>query len=217
MEDLRTFAESSTVVDTKDFQEFKFKLSEADAKRRRDRAQRKHEFKSFLNTCSRSQPAPSSSRITVGAGTPLNGGPATGSNANARRALPKLTEAERKLLSENKGCLKCRKVNTGHFAKECPVGFLNPATYRNLITGRTSVAAIADVPTHDEDRDGIFVEVPHIAAIHGVNALSSCVLSSSDDSWSSDNEYVKHPLSLPHIVWNARLHLPCGISDRYLC
>ncbi|PSS03898.1 hypothetical protein PHLCEN_2v3942, partial [Hermanssonia centrifuga] len=61
--------------------------------------------------------------------------------------------------------------------------------------------------------DDDFVDVPRVAAIHGVCAMSSCVLSSGDESWSSDNEYVTPPLSLPHIIWNARLHAPSGISD----
>ncbi|PSR74302.1 hypothetical protein PHLCEN_2v9954 [Hermanssonia centrifuga] len=213
VEDLRTFAESSTISEITNFQEFKYKLSEADSKRRRERAQRKHELESFLSARARPQSTSLYSRIPPGVGTPLNSGPAAGANANTRRALPKLTEGERKLLSENKGCLKCRKVNAGHFAKECPVGFPNPATYRNLVTGRNTVAAIVEATPQAQDHDNDFVEIPPIAAIHGVNALSSCVLSSGDDSWSSDNEYVNHPLSLPHIVWNARLHSPSGISD----
>ncbi|PSR79334.1 hypothetical protein PHLCEN_2v7075 [Hermanssonia centrifuga] len=200
VEDLRTFAESSTISEITDFQELKYKLLEADSKCRRERAQRKHKLKSFLSVRARPRSTSLSSRIPSGAGTPLNSSPAAVANANAQRALLKLTEGERKLLSENKGCLKCQKVNAGHFAKECPVGFPNPATYCNLVTGRNTVATIVEATPPAQDHDNGFVEIPHIAAIHGVNALSSCVLSSGDNSWSSDNEYVNHPLSLPHIV-----------------
>ncbi|THG94211.1 hypothetical protein EW026_g7216 [Hermanssonia centrifuga] len=85
-------------------------------------------------------------------------------------------------------------------------------TYRNLVTGSNSVAAIVEASTTAAIDDD-FVDVPRVAAIHGVCAMSSCVLSSGDKSWSSDNEYVTPPLSLPHIIWNARLHAPSGISD----
>ncbi|PSR80007.1 hypothetical protein PHLCEN_2v6813 [Hermanssonia centrifuga] len=145
-EDLRNLAESAAAIEIKGFQEFKALLSEADSKRRRVRAQRKLEIESILGSRTRSLGTSSAHRFTAAAGTPLNGGSSAGTNTNARHILPKLTEAEQKLLLENKGCLKCRKVNAGHFVKDCPIGFPNPTTYRNPVTGSNFIAATLDMP-----------------------------------------------------------------------
>ncbi len=147
-----------------------------------------------------------------GTGTPLYGGPSAGTNANTRRTgtLPKLTEGERKLLEQSKGCLKCRKVNAGHFAKACPDGFPNPANYRNLVTGKATVAAIAEVQPGAIETD--IVDISHVAVINSTSSTPSCVLTSDDEDWESD-KYVRPPLTLPHIVWNTRLHSPSSLEN----
>ncbi|PSR75135.1 hypothetical protein PHLCEN_2v9320 [Hermanssonia centrifuga] len=170
VEDLHTFAKTSVVFDTKDFQQFKSLLSDVDSKQRRNCSQPKYEFKTCLSSCTRLSVTSHVPRI---AGTPLVSGPSAGTITNSRRVLPKLTNAEQKLLSDNKGCLKCQKVNTGHFAKDCPAGFPNPSTYRNLVTGRNAVAAIIEAPSSSPDDN--FVEVDNVAAVHSINALPFCL------------------------------------------
>ncbi|THG93882.1 hypothetical protein EW026_g7471 [Hermanssonia centrifuga] len=155
-EDLRTLAETAEVMGLTDFQEFKEALSEADSKRRVDRAKRKREIENVLAARSRFSVPSSSSRPAPTSGSAiLNSGPSAGANANSRPSragtLPKLTEAERKLLEQTKGCLKCRKLNAGHFARACPDGFPNPVGYRNLVTGKAVVAAFVEVTSDTGD------------------------------------------------------------------
>ncbi|THG93621.1 hypothetical protein EW026_g7664 [Hermanssonia centrifuga] len=163
VEDLRTFAETSVVVEATDFQVYKGLLSEADSKQHRDRAQQKLELENFLSSCTQSLAASSAPRFMAAAGTPLNGGPS----------------------AENKGCLKCQKVNTAHFAKNCPAGFPNPLTYRNLVTGYNTITAIVEVELTVVDND--FVKIPTVAAILSTNTLFLCILSSGNKSWSESN------------------------------
>ncbi|THG93880.1 hypothetical protein EW026_g7473 [Hermanssonia centrifuga] len=201
-EDLRTLAETAEVMGLTDFQEFKEALSEADSKRRVDRAKRKREIENVLAARSRFSVPSSSSRPAPTSGSAiLNNGPSAGANANS------LTEAERKLLEQTKGCLKCRKLNAGHFARACPDGFPNPVGYRNLVTGKAVVAAFVEV-TSDTGDD--VADIPHIAAIKP--AIPSSVLTSNNEDWDSD-KYVRTPLTLPHIVWTARLHSPSSLEE----
>jgi hypothetical protein len=46
--------------------------------------------------------------------------------------LPKLLEAERCLLYDNEGCLKCCRVYVDHCSTNCPNNFPNPSTYKPL-------------------------------------------------------------------------------------
>jgi hypothetical protein len=60
--------------------------------------------------------------------TANNAGPST----STRTTLPKLTDNERKLLYNNKGCLKCRHVFVTHKANNCPVHFPNATLYKTV-------------------------------------------------------------------------------------
>ena len=78
-------------------------------------------------------------------------------------SLPKLTNAERQLLYDNDGCLKCRHVFVNHRSPSCPNDFPDATTYKPLMQGfvdaisrclRRNIAAIitgdqggAPVPT----------------------------------------------------------------------
>ncbi|THG92770.1 hypothetical protein EW026_g8249 [Hermanssonia centrifuga] len=181
-EELRSLAETTEVQAVMDFQDFKESLSEADVKRRIDRNWRKREIEAII--ASRTRVSVPTSRVTTTTlSRPLAGGSSAGATANTRTApLPKLTEDERKLLGNSGGCLKCRKVNAGHFAKSCPNGFPDPASYRNLVTGKLAVAMIAEITPIEED---VF-EIPHVAVVKRTPSLQSSVLTSDDDDWDSD-------------------------------
>jgi hypothetical protein len=49
-----------------------------------------------------------------------------------RKQCLKLLDAERKLLNENDGCVKCRCFLVDHRMANCPNDFLNPAMYKSL-------------------------------------------------------------------------------------
>ncbi|PSR71874.1 hypothetical protein PHLCEN_2v12251, partial [Hermanssonia centrifuga] len=209
-EELRSLAETVDVQAMTDFQDFKEALSEADVKRRIDRNRRKREIEAVIASRSRiSVPATTSRTNIISHSRPLTGGPSSGATANTRNVvLPKLTEGERKLLGDSKGCLKCRKPNAGHFARACPDGFPDATTYRNLVTGRATIAVISEVTPVD---DNVF-EIPHVGVVQQAPPLQSCVLTSDDDDWNSD-KYVAPPISLPHIIWRARIHSPSSLLD----
>ncbi|THG92983.1 hypothetical protein EW026_g8116 [Hermanssonia centrifuga] len=196
-EELRILAETAEVIALADFQEFKETLSDADSKRRIDRNRRKREIEAFITSRARFTIPAAPSRTSANAVKPLINGPSAGSTANVRRAaaLPKLTDSERKLLEQSKGCLKCRKLNAGHFAKNCPDGFPDAASYRDLVTGKVAIAPIAVIDTVEGD---IF-QIRHVGAVQGTSSAPSCVLTSDDDDWDSDM-YVKSSISLPHIL-----------------
>ncbi|PSR72503.1 hypothetical protein PHLCEN_2v11626 [Hermanssonia centrifuga] len=183
-EELRSLAETTEVQAVMDFQDFKESLSEADVKRRIDRNRRKREIEAII--ASRTRVSVPTSRVTTTTlSRPLAGGSSAGATANTRTApLPKLTEDERKLLGNSGECLKCRKVNAGHFAKSCPNSFPDPASYRNLVTGKLAVAMIAEITPIEED---VF-EIPHVAVVKRTPSLQSSVLTSDDDDWDSDKQ-----------------------------
>ncbi len=95
-----------------------------------------------------------------------------------------------------------------HVSKACPNSFSEAANYRNLVTGKQTIAAITattlDKPINAED-------VMLVAAVS--YAVSSSVLGSGDESWFFDSEYVPSPTSVPHILWHAHLHTPSGLSN----
>jgi Aspartyl protease len=66
---------------------------------------------------------------------------ATQPSSSTRVSLPKLTEAERKLLFDNSSCLKCRRFFQSHVSTTCPNDFPNPATYHTLTQANVDAAA----------------------------------------------------------------------------
>ena len=44
----------------------------------------------------------------------------TKSTSGKSRSFTKITDAERKYLDDNHGCYWCRKINAGHFSRDCP-------------------------------------------------------------------------------------------------
>ena len=58
--------------------------------------------------------------------------PAASATSDPRLVLPKLLDAERHLLYDNEGCLKCRRIFVDHHSTNCPNNFPNPSTYKTL-------------------------------------------------------------------------------------
>lgn len=56
------------------------------------------------------------------------------------KQCPKLLDMERKLLNDNKGCVKCRKFFVDHRAVNCPNDFSNPIRYKTLTQGNVDHA-----------------------------------------------------------------------------
>jgi hypothetical protein len=97
-----------------------------------------------LNRRNDSRPASSASSRSLSR-PPLS----TSSTTNApqpRRSVPKLSDDERKLLSDHEGCFKCRTFHAGHRSAECPKGFPDTSTYKPLTVALTCTAARVNTP-----------------------------------------------------------------------
>jgi hypothetical protein len=58
--------------------------------------------------------------------------PTAPTTSNSCLVLPKLLETERRLIYDNEGCLKCRRVYVDHRLLNCPNNFPNLAMYKTL-------------------------------------------------------------------------------------
>ncbi|KAH7904200.1 hypothetical protein BJ138DRAFT_1019457, partial [Hygrophoropsis aurantiaca] len=65
---------------------------------------------------------------------------ASSSTTPATPRLPPLTQAERDLLAQNKGCFKCRKLFVDHRAKDCKDDAPDPATYKTITAAIVAAA-----------------------------------------------------------------------------
>ena len=74
--------------------------------------------------------------------------------------MPRLSDEEKKILSDHDGCFKCRRPYAGHHTRECPSGF--PEKYERVTTAMAEavrdsrnrvhhVAAVLDAVRLDED------------------------------------------------------------------
>lgn len=100
-------------------------------------------------------------------------------------SVPKLTEAERALLSTHEGCFNCRTFYAGHYSDSCPMRSLpppnnrvNPATYRPLTL---DMALAAKPATVKKETSG---------------AVYTTQIEDVDDS--SDDSCV--PFTVPHLI-----------------
>ncbi|RDX39931.1 hypothetical protein OH76DRAFT_1424009 [Lentinus brumalis] len=141
------------------------------------------------------KPAPTGPRPSSAAATPTG---------ELRTPIPTLTDSERALLKEHKGCYKCRRFYAGHMRSDCPDW---PARPYKTLTAADAIAAqkaqkpaptfgkkpatVAAVSTTtpdvdpDSDDDLSFQPVP-IAAVYAsfVGALGT----DTDDTWDSDSD-----------------------------
>jgi hypothetical protein len=159
------------------------------------------------------------------------------SSATYRTPLPKLTDVERKLLKENDGCFKCRRVFVTHRSTACPNDFPDANGYKTLtqatvdgISRRTkrTVGAVT-TPTDSET-----ATTPPVAVVMGMTSnpvaympanpfnvidmdssadtdgsVSSCTVTSTSSTTSAPKASKDiAPLMVPHLYWN------CSISGK---
>ena len=126
--------------------------------------------------------------------------------------LPTLTDAERSLLFDNEGCLKCRCFFIKHRAADCPNDFPATTTYKTLTIEDVNAArrkTASTVATIAESSRGsgnltvaaIMLLINDSAVLEGD---SSDLSKDSDDSMSTRLVL----LSVPHYHWG------CVIDDR---
>jgi hypothetical protein len=139
-----------------------------------------------------------------------------------------LTEIERKLLYDNEGCLKCRRVFVGHRSTTCPNDFPDPTTYKPItqtsidaMTRRPKRNVIAAViaPTEPASPSALPVAVVMGASRNPVAYMlsnpSNILEGDSNDSDSSvSKSHVVSmspelaPLTVPHLFWQCSVDGP---------
>jgi len=128
---------------------------------------------------------------------------------DATKTLPKLTDAERTLLFDNEGCLKCRRFFVDHRSANCPNEFPSGTNYKTLTSDdvksarrKTSnpVASIAE----SSRGSGI---LPIAAIMPPTNDSAVLEGDSSDLSKDSDDSVSTHsvPFSIPHYRWKCAI------------
>jgi hypothetical protein len=129
------------------------------------------------------------------------------SSANPLKRPPKLTPDECQLLFDHKGCLKCRKFNAGHLAKDCTAPDLTGKDYKTL-TLQDALRSNASKANHTAPvasiTEAFSAPLPNdlIAAVfpQGTDAGFS---DSSDNSLASVSP--TPPLKGKHFIWTCSL------------
>jgi len=166
-----------------------------------------------------------------------NVAPASSLSSSTRISLPKLTPIERKLIYDNEGCLKCRRVFVNHQSGTCPNDFPDAATYKPLMQAaidtlskraKKSIAAVTATTTSAQP----------IAIVMGVSAnpvaympsnISNVIEGDSTDSKPSvSNPHIATvhpqkpsptptasrcdvaPLTVPHLFWQCSISGPAN-------
>ncbi|EIW63360.1 uncharacterized protein TRAVEDRAFT_114523, partial [Trametes versicolor FP-101664 SS1] len=201
--------EYSSLADT--YATWKEALICFDAERLSNRRRRFREYEQFSKA--KSTAVTNKSRFnntSSGSGFSSRSGAASGSgsgnkpSAGSSNGLGQLSADDRKLLMDNAGCFKCRRINAGHQSKECPngfpsVGFKTPAEQLKGMKkdAPRKVAAVTVDNEHSDEDDYI-----NVAAVRATSPLAQCsgVLSEGD---SSDDDVRPSPFTSPHLSWPA--------------
>ncbi|KAJ8457657.1 hypothetical protein ONZ45_g18230 [Pleurotus djamor] len=127
----RSECESLHIHDLDDFDGWLREVENVDDRLRRDRKDQRKTMLRLIQDSYQVAPPPSSHRTVYRAPAPKQ---------HPGLQLPKITPAERVLLSAHTGCFKCRRFYAGHFKSICPNDFPDPATYKMLTSAMAETA-----------------------------------------------------------------------------
>jgi hypothetical protein len=142
-----------------------------------------------------------------------NTAPSSGGVAGSPRAprttndcprMPRLTDAEHKLIFDNEGCLKCRRFFAGHRSSNCNNDFPDPATYRTLMQAdvdaakrRRSARSVATVNASASSESHPIPVAPVVSSsrypLEYMMQGNSSVLEGGDDSDTESDKVCEHP------------------------
>ena len=127
------------------------------------------------------------------------------STATMRRSAPKLTDIERKLLSDHEGCFKCRQFYAGHRSAACPNGFPDGDSYHTLTEQQARSTAKARTPIVAS------ADCPIVASIVPCSIEPSTIIDEQDNY---EVQYVPSlpPLRSDSLVWRCRLDGPATLG-----
>ena len=124
---------------------------------------------------------------------------------NATKMLPKLTDAERMLLFNNEGCLKCRRFLVNHRSANCPNDFPPALNYKTLTAEDVNAARhkTSKTITIVADTSRGSGSLPIAAIMPPTNDSAVLEGDSADLSKDSDDSVSHHsvPFSFPHYRW----------------
>jgi len=129
-----------------------------------------------------------------------------------RDRLPPLTETEKKLLSENKGCYKCRQVFVDHMSKNCPDGApsgkgYKPLTPADILNAKKGLNTRTAYDKGKARATAPVLEVPNSPAMSVIAAVMDEDVSAGDIS---TFEYA--PIQSKHFLWSCVVEGPSGSS-----
>jgi len=122
-----------------------------------------------------------------------------------RRSTPKLTDMERKLLSDHEGCFKCRQFYAGHRSAACTNGFPDGDTYQTLTEQQARSTAKARSPIVAS------ADCPLVASIVPCSIDPSTIVDEEDDY---EVQYVPPlpPLRSDSLIWRCHLDGPATLG-----
>ena len=124
---------------------------------------------------------------------------------NATKMLPKLTDAERMLLFNNEGCLKCCRFLVNHRSANCPNDFPPALNYKTLTAEDVNAARrkTSKTITIVADTSRGSGSLPITAIMPPTNDSAILEGDSADLSKDSDDSVSHHsvPFSFPHYRW----------------
>lgn len=82
-------------------------------------------------------------RVTTRSGPSSSKATTSASTTPTVSRPPKITDEERRLINENNGCLKCRKLYTDHWAKKCPYDAPSGENYAPITIATAAAAKLA--------------------------------------------------------------------------
>ncbi|OJT13288.1 Transposon Tf2-12 polyprotein, partial [Trametes pubescens] len=206
-EEVRLAAFRTEYRDILDYSAWKDAVIAFDQERLATRSRRFKEYEQFR--------AKSSTKTTFTAKTHTSSN--TNSNAAAstsrKPGIGALTEDDRKVLREHKGCYKCRLINAGHHYKDCTNPYPSPDSYK---TPAQQVASAAKAKTFTKKVAAVTMESddenanPAVAAVRAISPLAATtgILDTSDES--DDDSVRLSVLSSPHLTWSIHVESPAA-------
>lgn len=205
-EEIRLAAFRTEYRDILDYSTWKDAIIAFDQERLATRSRRFKEYEQFRAKSTKST-------FTAKTYTTSNSTSNTSASTSRKPGIGSLTEDDRKVLREHKGCFKCRLINAGHQYKDCPNSYPSPDTYK---TPAQQVASAAKVKTFTKKVAAVTVESdeensnPAVAAVRAISPLAatSGILDTSDES--DDDSVRLSVLSSPHLTWSIRVESPAA-------
>ncbi|OJT13242.1 Transposon Tf2-12 polyprotein [Trametes pubescens] len=215
-EEMRMLMLRSEYFALTEYASWKAALSAFDNEHLTNRARRFREFEQFT----RSKSAPSgklrSATLSSTTGSSGNSG-SSGSGNKATHRWPALTDAEKKILGDNDGCYKCRRIDVNHQSRECPNGFPTLAGYKTPAEqlkakslSKGEQRKVAAVIVEEGPNEKITVAAVNAGSPDSPLAACSGILSDGD---SSDDDVRNSSFTSPHVTWRVQIKSPSDCSE----